>query len=205
MTVKGMRLDTHCPGCGTVGLDYTVLDLDLPFFGGALQLLFECESCGFRHSDFMIGSTREPTRHVYEVTEADDMMVRVVRSTSGTVRIPELGVLIEPGPASDAYVSNIEGVLVRVEGVLQQLLHDAETPDQKEACEERLDELQRAKEGKLPFTFILDDPFGNSVVVHEAARKEPIPADEAAELKTGTYTLEMQEKVPRTGMEPGPN
>lgn len=201
-----MRLDTNCPACGRPGLDYTAADLDIPHFPKSLQLVFECPECGFRHTDFMIGTSREPTRYLYDVREPDDVNVRVVRSTSGTIRIPELGVLIEPGPASDAYVSNIEGVLVRVEGVLVQLCRDAESEDARKACEERLNQLRRAREGQLPFQFILEDPFGNSVLVHEKARAEEISETEAAELKTGAYTLEMQERVPpRTGHEPGPN
>jgi len=201
-----MRLDTHCPACGQLGLDYTAADLDIPHFPQSIQLIFECPACGFRHTDFMIGTVREPMRYVYHVREPDDVNVRVVRSTSGTIRIPELGILIEPGPASDAYVSNIEGVLVRVESVLKQLCHDAETDEDRQACEERLAQLLDAREGTLPFTFILEDPFGNSLLVHERARVEPIDESDAAQLKTGTYTLEMQERVPpRSGMEPGPN
>lgn len=206
MAVRSMRLDAHCPGCGRAGLAYTAADLDIPHFPGSLQLLFSCDGCGFRHTDFLIGTTRDPTRTTYEVTKAADMSVRVVRSTSGTVRIPELGVLIEPGPASDAYVSNIEGVLVRVESVLLQLERDAETEEERATVRDRLHEIREAREGRFPFTFVLDDPYGNSLVVHEDARTEPIPPDDAAELKTGTYTLEMQEHVPpRTGLEPGPN
>jgi zinc finger protein len=196
MDVRRMRIAAHCPACGLQTLDYSAADLDVPHFPNSLQLIFECASCGFRHTDFMVGATREPTRHIYQVSSADDMMVRVVRSTSGTIRIPELGILIEPGPASDAYVSNIEGVLVRVEAVLNQLRHDAETPEEQSACDQRLADLRRAREGQYPFTFILEDPFGNSLVVHDRTRAEPISAEEAAQLKTGTYTLEMQESVP---------
>ena len=206
MAESGMRLDTHCPACGNAGLDYTAADLDIPHFPKSLQLIFECPECGFKHTDFMIGTSREPTRYVYDVRAPEDVNVRVVRSTSGTIRIPELGVLIEPGPASDAYVSNIEGVLVRVESVLTQLCRDAETDEERIACEERLDQLRKARDGAIHFTFILEDPFGNSVLVHEKARAEAIGEAEAAELKTGAYTLEMQERAPaRTGMEPGPN
>jgi zinc finger protein ZPR1 len=206
MAASRMRLETHCPACGRLGLDYAAADLDIPHFPKSLQLIFECPECGFRHTDFMIGTSREPTRYIYDVREPDDVNVRVVRSTSGTVRIPELGILIEPGPASDAYVSNIEGVLVRVESVLTQLCRDAETEENRKACEERLAQIHEAREGRLPFTFILEDPFGNSLLVHDKARSEAIGEAEAAELKTGAYTLEMQERVPpRTGHEPGPN
>lgn len=191
-----MRVEAPCPACGKAELDYTSADLDIPHFPQSMQLIFDCAACGFRHSDFLLGSLKEPTRFRYAVAGADDMMVRVVRSTSGTIRIPELGILIEPGPASDAYVSNIEGVLVRVESVVTQLMRDADAPDQKSAAQRRLADIQRARDGRFPFTFILEDPFGNSAIVHEGAKSEPIPPDEAEALKTGAYTLEMQSHIP---------
>lgn len=173
-------------------MEYVAAELDIPHFGQAFQLVFECASCGFRHADFSIGSTQEPRRFTYVVKAADDMSVRVVRSTSGTVRIPELGVLIEPGPASDAYVSNIEGVLVRVDEIVGQLERDAETAEERSRCTQLRHELAEARKGQFPLTFILEDPFGNSAIVHEDARVEMIPSSEAAQLKTGEITLQLQ-------------
>ena len=37
-------------------------------------------------------SQKDPTRYVLEVTDVGDLSIRVVRSASGTVRIPELGI-----------------------------------------------------------------------------------------------------------------
>ncbi len=199
MATRRMRLQAPCPACGEPRLEYTSTDLDIPHFGPSSQLVFSCEACGFRHTDFFLGRTREPLRFTYEASKEEDLNVRVVRSTSGTIRIPELGVLIEPGPASDAYVSNIEGVLVRVEAVVAQLLRDAETQDVKQACEERLAQLASARSGRFAFTFILEDPYGNSALVHEKARVEAIPSEEAAQLKTGEYTLQLQEGLQGQG------
>lgn len=187
-----MRVQATCPGCQERTVNFTTTPLEIPYFGPVTQLQFECTNCGFRHSDFQVGTTRDPTRYVYEVRTEDDMMVRVVRSTSGTIRIPELGALIEPGPASDAYVSNIEGVLARIEGVLEQLRRDADSHEQREACKERLEDLRSAKVGKYPLTFIMEDPYGNSVIAHDRARKEALTEEEATHLKTGEITLDLQ-------------
>lgn len=193
MAVKRMRLEGPCPACHEPTLDYTAAGLDIPYFRDVTQLIFACASCGFRHSDFLVGSAREPRRQTFRVSEPDHVLVRVVRSTSGTVRIPELGVLIEPGPASDAYVSNIEGVLVRVESILDQLLRDAETPADRAKCTERLKQLRAARGGRFPFTFVIEDPHGNSAIVHPEAREEAIPPEEAAHLKTGATTVHLSE------------
>ncbi|MBP3800305.1 MAG: hypothetical protein ILA19_04935, partial [Bacilli bacterium] len=38
----------------------------------------------------------------------ETLSVRVVRSQSATVTIPEIGVKVEPGPKSEGYVTNVE-------------------------------------------------------------------------------------------------
>lgn len=196
MAARRMGLQSPCPACHERRLFYTSVELDVPYFGDTTQLAFECDACGFRHSDFLASRNRQPTRHTLRVDREDHMMVRVVRSTSGTIRIPELGVLIEPGPASDGYVSNIEGVLVRVEAVLGQLLRDAEQPEARAECERRLGLIADAKAGRFALTFILEDPFGNSLVADAAAREELIPPPEAARLQTGAYAIEMTPEGP---------
>lgn len=175
-----------CPSCDGRGLEYTTEAVDLPYLGRSLEILLRCDKCGYRHNDFVLTEHREPTRYSYLVQKADDMMVRVVRSSSGTVRIPELGISIEPGVSSEAFISNIEGVLVRVERVLFQLLRDAETDDMRVRIQDLLDAMAAMRDGKgPPATVILEDPFGNSAILGEGAHHERIPDDEANDLKTG--------------------
>lgn len=175
-----------CPACDGRGLEYTTETVDLPFMGKSLQILLRCLVCGYRHHDFVLTEHREPTRYQYTVTKAEDMSVRVVRSSSGTVRIPELGISIEPGIASEAFVSNIEGILVRVERVVGQLLRDADTDEIRGKVTDLLDVMLALREGKGPaVTVIIEDPFGNSAILGEGATHERIPDAEADQLKTG--------------------
>lgn len=193
MRARKMRLSSPCPACQKFSVDYTAAELDVPYFGGILEAVFICVECGFRHSDVIVGRTREPTRWTFVTRSADDMSVRVARSTSCTVRIPELGVLIEPGPASDAFVSNVEGLLVRVEAVLGQLLRDAEADEARRACEERLRQIQEVRDGRLSVTVVLEDPFGNSLIAHDAAISEPIPPEAAEQLPRGEISFDISE------------
>jgi zinc finger protein len=81
---------------------------DVPYFGEAMLIAGVC-SCGFRHSDTILLCQKEPARYSLEVTDLEDLNARVIRSSSGTIRVLELGVDIEPGPASDLHISNVEG------------------------------------------------------------------------------------------------
>jgi zinc finger protein len=195
MGTRRMRLASACPACHEHTVEYTAMDLDVPYFGGLLQTVFICSSCGFRHSDVIHGQTHEPRRWTFRTPQGSDMSVRVVRSTSGTLRIPELGVLIEPGPASEAFVTNIEGILVRIEQVLKQLERDAETDKERAVIKERLDHLEAARNGSAPVTIIVEDPFGNSLIVHDNAQMEQIPEAEAATLARGEITFDVGDLV----------
>jgi C4-type Zn-finger protein len=41
---------------------------------------------------------------------------------------------------------------------------------------------------------VLEDPFGNSAIIGEAAIAEPIPAAEAAVLKVGAFVFDQEER-----------
>ena len=177
----------ECPACGHKGMKSIVSTLDLPMLGDALQTTLICPKCGFRTSDVMITGQSEPVRYTFHVKNAEDVNARVVRSTSGTIRVPELGILIEPGPASESFISNIEGVLMRVLDVLEGLDFEEEN-----AVEERKKEIRKAMDGVEDFTFIIEDPFGNSAILHGDAKKEVLSPEEASKLKTGELTLPLK-------------
>ena len=71
-------------------------------------------------------------RYELDVDGLDDLNSRVIRSTSGTIRIPELGIDVEPGSISDSYVTNIEGVLDRILKVVMSATRWAEQEDEAE-------------------------------------------------------------------------
>lgn len=199
MGTRKMRLASPCPACHADTIEYTAMDLDVPYFGDLLQTIVSCSSCGFRHTDVIHGKTHEPKRWTFRASKPEHMSVRVVRSTSGTLRIPELGVLIEPGPASEAFVTNIEGILVRVEQILDQLHRDAESDEQRKLIEERLDQIAMSRQGRQALTVIIEDPYGNSVIVHDEAESELIPETEAAGLARGEITFDLSDLLPPDG------
>jgi len=89
---------------------------------------------------------------------------------SGALEIPELGVRIAPGPACEGFVTNVEGVLSRVEQIVTGTLLWAEG-DERDRAVQLLDEIVRAKNGTFPLTLILQDPRGNSAIVSDNAKK----------------------------------
>lgn len=186
-------VEARCPACGTPGLELRTIEKDLPHFGETVETVALCGACGFRHVDCLIVEEADPVRYTFPFQGGDDLHARVVRSNTATVRIPELGMTVEPGAQADAYVSNVEGLLRRVrEGFLwaEDVSDDASAEGEAQA---RLGKIDEVLEGEREVTIIIEDPRGNSAIVHERARRETLSEEEAASLATGEIVLEPED------------
>ncbi len=162
-----------CPACNTE-IEYIYQTEDIPYFSGILIISANCRSCGFKFVDTQLLKNAEPSRWQLPVTSSDDLNVRVVRSMNGIIIIPELGVRVDPGPACEGFVSNVEGVLNRVDGVVESLLKWTEDEEERKNALIIREKLQEVKEGRLPVTLIIDDPTGNSAIIADKAIITPI-------------------------------
>jgi zinc finger protein len=120
----------------------------------------------------MVIAESEPVRYVFPVQEPSDLNARVVRSTTGIIKIPEFGVNIEPGPICEGFISNVEGVLDRVERAVNMALTWSNGDELENAINLQAT-IQEARKGKVPFTLIIQDQDGNSAIIHPNAVKEP--------------------------------
>ncbi len=175
-----------CPSCGRE-LKLSTTLYDTPFFGKVLLMTIVCE-CGFKHSDVIVSEMKEPTRFKIKINK-DTLYTKVIRSTSGTIRIPEIGVEIEPGPASQAFITNLEGILMRVSEIVEMAKRWSDDEDKAKRCDEILDRIEKTLEGKDELTLILEDPFGNSLILSDLAFKERMKEEEARLLKTGMIDI----------------
>lgn len=178
-----------CPLCQKEMLTNWCPD-NIPFFGEVMNITSICD-CGFRYSDTLILAQRSPVHYEMKVKSVEDLDARVVRSTSGTIRIPELGIDIEPGAASESFVSNIEGVIERVEEILHNVTMWGEEEKTKRA-EELLSIFQRVRAGEYEISVIIEDPMGNSAIIADNALSRELTEREAAGLKTGMIVFEKE-------------
>ncbi|KAJ7969281.1 Zinc finger protein ZPR1 [Quillaja saponaria] len=90
---------------------------------------------------------------------------QVVKSESATIKIPELDFEIPP-ESQRGTLSTVEGVLVRAADELQSLQEERKKVDAQiaQAIDQFLLKLRACATGESSFTFILDDPAGNSFI-----------------------------------------
>lgn len=186
-----VELEQPCVSCGKKGVVNIVSSIDLPYLGAALQTTYLCRLCGFKHSDLITLESKGALKYEADIRTSEDLNLRVVRSNSGTVSIPELGVEIEPGLASESFISNAEGVLDRVEEVVGTLMSGAEL-DVHEKCVSLLEKLRKMKDAELPFHLVVEDPFGNSAILGEGVKVTALDEEEASRLKKGEVTLDFK-------------
>jgi len=158
----------RCPLCDS-DIEYRYQTETIPHFSDVLIISSSCP-CGFHYCDTLLLAGGEPARWQLRVTSVQDLSIRVVRGSSGTIEIPDLGVRIDPGPACEAFVSNVEGILCRVIQVVEQILPGLEDTEGENAIA-LLEKIGQVREGKLPVTLVIEDPCGNSAIVSEKAEK----------------------------------
>ena len=183
--------DIPCPACGAEHMTMTSVTLNLPYIGECLETTVSCWKCGYKHADTLILGQNEPVRYTMRVENEKDLWARVVRSTSGTVSIPEAGLKVEPGTASEPFISNIEGLIARFEEAVGFAIRNAENDDERKKGGEILAFLGAVKNGTEKCTVIIEDPLGNSAILDEKAKKEVLTQEEAEKLALGMKVIDV--------------
>ncbi len=162
-------MPVKCPVCGK---DMRIIETpyEIPYFGKAVLFSMIC-SCGYKFSDVILPEAGNPVRYKIKVN-ANTLSARVVKSSSATVKIPELEIEVLPGQGSEGYISNVEGVLLRVENGVKTAMLFSENEKQRKRAEEIIQILEKARNGEIELTLVIEDPSGNSAIIHELAERE---------------------------------
>ena len=160
---------------------------EIPYFGEHTQVTVLCHSCGWRQTDFIPAEGRKPGGWTFDIESETDLSVRVIRSSSCTVCIPELDLEVNPGSAATGFVTNIEGLLVRFIDVVKMVANDIgdDEIENQQLLMHMLHRLQHAgKEGKALKVELLD-PHGLSQILDERAIDRELTEEEIESLPVG--------------------
>ncbi|NWX46632.1 ZPR1 protein, partial [Steatornis caripensis] len=139
----------------------------IPFFKEIIVSSFACDSCAWSNTEIQsAGRIQEQgVRYTLAVTSRQDLNREVVKTDCATARIPELDFEI-PAFTQKGVLTTIEGIIDRAVAGLEQDQPARRATDEEVArkIEEFVGKLRQLKEVRSPFTFIIDDPSGNSFV-----------------------------------------
>ena len=197
-------VDIPCPICQQKGEVYMIAHIDeIPYFGEHTQVTVMCHSCGWKQTDFIPAEGQKAGCWSLLLVNPNQLKSRVVRSSSCTIRIPELDLQVNPGSNATGYVSNVEGVLNRFVEVINMVLRDLQndvssklTEDQGIDLSQTVAEIRQLEEiitqlttidgeNSNPFTLELLDPHGHSMIMDDGAIERDLTPEEIALLPTG--------------------
>ncbi|KAK9062897.1 hypothetical protein SSX86_020087 [Deinandra increscens subsp. villosa] len=162
------QVESLCMRCHENGTTRFLLTL-IPHFRKILLSAFECSHCNERNNEVQFAGEIQPrgSRYRVEFASGDQKMLnrQVVKSDTATIKIPQLDFEIPP-EAQRGSLSTVEGILLRACEELQALQDERKKvdPQTAEAIDHFILKLKACATGDSSFTFILDDPAGNSFV-----------------------------------------
>jgi zinc finger protein len=189
--VSLMDTSLHCPCCDSHTMTQSQTEYEVEHFGSVLLSVATCRNCGYKHTDVTTLTAQEPTVLTARINSLDDLDIHVVKSGTATVSIPEFSAAITPGPYSEGYISNVEGVLAKIEDALTFMLSSASGKTLQKG-ERMLKKIRIAREQKPDFTFVMKDPFGNSALVSPKVgkvRKRRLTRAELLKVRFGEHAL----------------
>jgi len=163
----------QCPLCNENSLILTESETEMPYFGRVYLFSMTCNNCKYHKADVEAVEQKDPVKYEFEISSEEDMKVRVVKSSEALIKLPHLAV-ITPGPASQGYITNIEGVLNRVKYQIESVKETEEGEEDKKKAKNLLKKITRIMWGQENQKLIIEDASGNSAIISDKAIKSPL-------------------------------
>ena len=158
-----------CPVCFKDTLTVSQDEKEVPNYGTILIFGMHCSTCLYHQADIESADEKQPSKYTIEINSENDMNIHIIKSSAATLKIPELRMSVTPGPASEGYVSNVEGVLDKFKDIIESERDTTEDEDVRKKAKNLLKKIWKVKLGDIPIKIIIEDPSGNSAIVSKKA------------------------------------
>lgn len=159
-----------CPVCSKETLTLTEQQVEVPYFGKLYVFSMVCSNCNYKKADVEAEEQKDPVKWSFEINSDKDMSVRIIKGSEAIVKIPRI-TTIEPGPASEGYITNVEGLLERVKEQVESIRDNEEDPGDKNKAKNLIKKITRIIWGKEKCKIIIEDRSGNSAIISDRAVK----------------------------------
>jgi zinc finger protein len=186
----------RCPSCDNESMLTSQTEYEVEHFDSVLLSVATCQRCGYKHTDVMTLTDRQPLSLTAKISSLEDLNMRIIKSGTATISIPEFGATVTPGPYSEGYISNVEGLLSKIEDALTFMLSTVNGKRLKKG-KTMLKKMRIARDSKPRFTLVIKDPLGNSAIVSphpEEIKKRKLTNRELQAIKYGQYAV-MQDAI----------
>ena len=159
-------VESLCMSCYEQG-ETKLLLTKIPHYKDVVVSSFSCPHCSYRNTQTQSCEAPRDRGVTFEVSVNDpkDLNRQVVKGEFATISIPQVQLDI-PAESQKGTINTIEGILQRViDGLEQdQKIREAVEPENYQKVKDFCESLTQLKDNTCAFSFILDDPSGNSFV-----------------------------------------
>jgi zinc finger protein len=157
---------TDCPACAEAG-ETRSCTLSIPHFKEIVIMAFNCEKCGYRSGEVMVGGglSEQARRVTLRVAGSKDLLREVIKSDMAAVFIPECGLELLAGTLGGKFTT-VEGLVRDIQTNLKERNPFAygDSATNEAALDRTIEALRTYVEEGVLFTLILDDPTANSYI-----------------------------------------
>lgn len=176
--IKISEHEDECPICKQKARSEEYV-YNIPYYGDILISVINCRYCGFRNRDVRVLSRSSPRRIIYKVEKPGDEKALLIRAGGSRVIIPELNLEISPGPFSQGFITTVEGLIMDFIEKSEFLCESYLTKPVE--CDRLRELLNKAKDGLINYTVVIEDPNGTSDVVSDKTVYEELSEKDEGE------------------------
>ncbi|KAA6406767.1 MAG: zinc finger zpr1 [Lasallia pustulata] len=198
--VKGAmyELPCRCPGC-TKKAQMNIQMVNIPFFKEVILSAVVCTICGYRTNDVKTGGeiTEKGQRIWLAVKSPIDLHRDILKSETCMLKIPECKVEVVPGTMGGRFTT-VEGLLTQIRDDLRGQIFDVDDTsssggdsmpaNRKKGWEDFFNGLDKAINGQMEYTILMEDPLANSYVQNLCS------PDSDPQIRTEEYTRTKEEE-----------
>ncbi|CCJ29172.1 unnamed protein product, partial [Pneumocystis jirovecii] len=160
------KFPATCPSC-TKPCDTNMKLVDIPYFKEVIIMSTVCDYCGYKSNEVKTGGEipEKGKKIILKVENIDDLSRDLLKSETCSIKIPELNLDLNPGTLGGKFTT-LEGLLAQIYDELYNRVYsrtnDSMEPEKNRRWNIFLQRLDDARNGKIKFTIILDDPISGS-------------------------------------------
>lgn len=167
-------LPCECPGCGK-NATCSIQSVKIPYFQQVFISTVVCMGCGYRTNDVKTGGEipSKGRRIWLDIKTPEDLSRDILKSETCCLKVPACNVEVQPGTMGGRFTT-VEGLLTQVRDDLRHSIFDIDDVDgsggdsmqaeKKQAWIDFFSSLDRAIQGKMEFTILLEDPLASSYI-----------------------------------------
>ncbi len=162
-----------CPMCSQNKLVLAEKETEIPYFGKVYVFSMTCHNCKYHKADLECAEHHEPAKYTLEVSSEEDLKIRIVKSAHAFVKIPHV-LTIEPGPASNGFVTNVEGIINRAKFAIESARESEVDKTAKKKAKKLIKKLNNVLWGRDKLKIIIEDKTGNSAIISDKVVKNKL-------------------------------